>query len=265
MTKPNNTNSFQEGVDENPLYTTVLAPIKRLRKNSAFTLAEVLITLGIIGIVAAMVIPSLISSYQKHVTVTRLKQTYAQLAQAIKLSEGENGDVSGWNMGTSTSTVTEESETFVKTYIMPYMKYLHVCDGSKSHCSSIPKKNLQNTPDINNQKLYGVILTNGIELKFDPRDSHVHVLVDINGPATPNIRGKDVFSLAIKKDVIIPDFVNSLPSGLYMVGEGYTREQLINSGYKAHLCSKNGGGFSGIYCGALIKEDGWKISKDYPW
>ena len=33
-------------------------------KNSAFTLAEVLITLGIIGVVAAMTIPTLISKYQ---------------------------------------------------------------------------------------------------------------------------------------------------------------------------------------------------------
>ena len=40
----------------------------------AFTLAEVLITLGIIGIVAAMTIPTLITNYQKNITITRLKE-----------------------------------------------------------------------------------------------------------------------------------------------------------------------------------------------
>ncbi len=40
-----------------------------------FTLAEVLITLGIIGVVAAMTIPVMISSYNKHITETRLKNS----------------------------------------------------------------------------------------------------------------------------------------------------------------------------------------------
>lgn len=43
-----------------------------MKKVFAFTLAEVLITLGIIGIVAAMTIPTLINNYQKKITVTRL-------------------------------------------------------------------------------------------------------------------------------------------------------------------------------------------------
>lgn len=43
----------------------------------AFTLAEVLITLGIIGVVASMTMPSLISKYQERVFVERLKQTYS--------------------------------------------------------------------------------------------------------------------------------------------------------------------------------------------
>ena len=52
----------------------------------AFTLAEVLITLGIIGIVAAMTLPSLIANYQKKVTVNRLKQAYSMINQALLLA-----------------------------------------------------------------------------------------------------------------------------------------------------------------------------------
>ena len=53
----------------------------------AFTLAEVLITLGIIGIVAAMTIPTLIVNYQKKQTVSKLKQTIPQLLHLILITK----------------------------------------------------------------------------------------------------------------------------------------------------------------------------------
>lgn len=59
-----------------------------------FTLAEVLITLGIIGIVAAITIPNLITNYQKHVTVTKLQRAISVLNQAYKLSFDEVGEPS---------------------------------------------------------------------------------------------------------------------------------------------------------------------------
>ena len=70
---------------------------KKMKKG--FTLAEVLITLGVIGIVAAMTIPTMINNYQKKVTVTKLKLAYSQLYNAIKLSEVDNGNFNGWDMG----------------------------------------------------------------------------------------------------------------------------------------------------------------------
>ena len=56
----------------------------------AFTLAEVLITLGIIGIIAAMTFPIMITKYQKQVTVERLKKFYSVMQNAIRLSEYDN-------------------------------------------------------------------------------------------------------------------------------------------------------------------------------
>ena len=63
----------------------------------AFTLAEVLITLGVIGLVAAMTLPSLIGNYQKKEPVVRLKVAYSLLNQAIEQSQQINGDISSWN------------------------------------------------------------------------------------------------------------------------------------------------------------------------
>ena len=64
----------------------------KILKYYAFTLAEILITLGIIGVVAGLTIPGLIQSYQKQQTVAKLKKVYAILNQIARNSSNENGD-----------------------------------------------------------------------------------------------------------------------------------------------------------------------------
>ena len=82
----------------------------KILKNKAFTLAEVLITLGIIGVVAAMTIPTLMTKYQKHVALTRLKKTYSQLNQVFKLLNEEQG----------LEVMEGLPRNTVPTYILPY-------------------------------------------------------------------------------------------------------------------------------------------------
>ena len=65
----------------------------------AFTLAEVLITLAVIGVVAALTIPNLVQSYKKRVVETRLARFYSMINQALKMSEVDNGpkEYYGWS------------------------------------------------------------------------------------------------------------------------------------------------------------------------
>ena len=75
-------------------------PSKRLTvlttlKKCAFTLAEVLITLGIIGVVAAMTLPTLIQNHQKQTYVTGLKKAYANLQNAFAKMAYDEG-VTDW-------------------------------------------------------------------------------------------------------------------------------------------------------------------------
>ena len=51
----------------------IKSKFEKFKSKKAFTLAEVLITLGIIGVVVAMTMPTLINNYQKKLAVTRLK------------------------------------------------------------------------------------------------------------------------------------------------------------------------------------------------
>lgn len=67
----------------------------------AFTLAEVLITLGIIGVVAALTMPMLIGHFEKTTTATKLKKFYSVMAQATDKAMSENGDWSTWDYSLS--------------------------------------------------------------------------------------------------------------------------------------------------------------------
>ena len=62
-------------------------------KFKGFTLAEVLITLGIIGIIAAMTLPTVIQKYRKQEVETKLAKFYSVMNQALKLSISENGEI----------------------------------------------------------------------------------------------------------------------------------------------------------------------------
>ena len=70
-------------------------------KRVAFTLAEVLITLAIIGIVAAVTIPTLITKYQEKQTVTRFKWIYSTLANAFTMAVAENGAPETWDLNSA--------------------------------------------------------------------------------------------------------------------------------------------------------------------
>lgn len=61
------------------------------QRKAAFTLAEVLVTLGIIGVVAAMTMPNLIAKHQEKETVTRLKKAYTIMQQLYITAVNEYG------------------------------------------------------------------------------------------------------------------------------------------------------------------------------
>ena len=63
--------------------------IKKSLKEKAFTLAETLITLSIIGVVAAMTVPTLMSNQNDKITVTKLKKAQSVLSKAVKITQAE--------------------------------------------------------------------------------------------------------------------------------------------------------------------------------
>lgn len=232
-----------------------------------FTLAEVLITLGIIGVVAAITIPLLITNYQKRQTITRLKKSYAIVANAVKLSEAENGDMSGWTL---TKSAMDNSIAIFDNYIFPYLK----CSKTTVNGSGLKYYTSGNKRETGLAILRGTsgvyTLLSGEQLLVSGGNIHsteligesgLSILLDINGYNTPPNRfGKDAFFISIRsnKGTVLACYNDGESSSVQR-----TREQLKNGPSKENYqCNSSG---RGMWCGALIQRDGWRISKDYPW
>ena len=240
----------------------------RMKIKKAFTLAEVLITLGIIGIVAVMTLPTIVQQNQKKVAATRLKQTYSQLYQAINMAQADYGDMKNWNVNDNyyssvdpdnPNQSTDMASKFAETYMKPYLKYNGI-PGSyklsdKGYSSYYTKdgRGYFSAKDIR----YIMELSNGVTLFIGYNgNGDVYslpiIFVDINGKTKPNVLGRDFFKFdldSVSKMKIIPS------------GYGYKREKLLE------LCAKNGGGkiYDNLSCTGLIMHDGWEIKRDYPW
>ncbi|MBP7211765.1 type II secretion system protein [bacterium] len=214
----------------------------------AFTLAEVLITLGIIGIVAAMTIPTLIQKTQKQQTITALKKVYSSLQQAVKLSEVDNGSIEDWDFSTG-------SKVFLENYIISYVSPLKKCFVGSDICWN-QKKNLNGSLSYAQSNGIAFILSDGTQVLFWHGVDFYEVIVDINGFKLPNQMGKDVFELQLAKTPA----TNHTPN-LIFIGSNKTREDMIGA-KDSNSCNKLG---TGLFCGALIQQDGWEIKDDYPW
>ena len=90
------------------------------RKSAAFTLAEVLITLGIIGVVAAMTMPSLMQHYKRQQATARIKKFVSVINQALISAENDLGPREDWVIGEMGNS--DSAYNFLNTYIKPESK-----------------------------------------------------------------------------------------------------------------------------------------------
>lgn len=182
----------------------------------AFTLAEVLITLGIIGIVAAMTIPTLSQKLYEKRTVTQLRAVQSILAQAIKAAEAEDGEVEGWGLKQDRS---KEDAELIAEKLLKHMKVAHDC-GTEPDTNGFCFPNItytylngNKTPNYASQdNYYKIILNNGASIfiqsypdNTDNDEGYLNFNVDINGPKPPNTVGKDLFDFNYSKGSVRPN------------------------------------------------------------
>ena len=251
----------------------------------AFTMAEVLITLGIIGIVAAMTIPMMQNKYKKTLIETRLASTESILNQALSMSIAKNGPVSGWEFSMNTTD-------FFNKYYAPYLKYTHICEWNEQEsswtecstkkllrqCSSMAVTESGEKVNINNnQRKY--LLNNGVAITLVSGKSSF--VLDLNISKSQLKYGRDYFRITANKYFEGMPKDESYMSSLTYVRGGYTSStgnyqrsacDLIKNNkntsdgktFYEHCRTGHGNWFYGDCCSAIIKCNGGRIPKDYP-
>ena len=191
----------------------------------AFTLAEVLITLGIIGIVAAMTLPTLVAKHRLKVLHTQFLKAYSDLNNAAKRFEVNNG-ISVYEYSLNGSSATDTLKKFMEVFIgtkyggRVATDYDEGISGSLSFEKAIgyTPKNLAGTP-IKTHPCDQSIITEEIGGRFfsmdDPLTSYKNppygpkICVDTNGRKGPNIYGYDWFVFIFTKEGAVKPYIGN--------------------------------------------------------
>ena len=173
-----------------------------LKKAFAFTLAETLIVMGIIGVVAALTIPNLNSSTADKEKIAKLNKIYSNLEDAVGRAQAVYGPVEEWLNGKT----EEQKKLIFYERMSEFMKVQKTCAPNTSGCFTKSQGNalksgffVTDTP----QAFYQVILADGASVSFFPYISGscsesgcYNFYVDIDGPTKGSFTyGKDLFTL----------------------------------------------------------------------
>ena len=248
--------------------THVAMPNKK--RSFGFTLAEVLITLGIIGVVAAITMPTLIQNHQKQVYVNQLKKTYSTLEQGFQKMLAEEGveslcDLPYWPendyvmYGQGSSDVISFidnvlSKGFKVTYNNVkedgYHDQAQFADNSAIIAGRIYacNENSGNAWSPKSTAECEVIKSLGGNMcsKLGER-----IIIDVNGAKGPNRRGRDQFIFYLSENgKLYPE--GGKDSALY----DQQTELASNSSYWKNNdnCLEEGNN-----CAARVIENGWKM------
>ncbi len=107
-------------------------------KKPAFTLAEVFITLVVIGIIATLTVPTLVNKTKQEQFISECKKLYSTFAQAFDLAVADYGPMNSWEITGETEPAT--TEFFIKRYILPYILKAKDCGISTENTCTFKYK-----------------------------------------------------------------------------------------------------------------------------
>ena len=213
-----------------------------MKKFLAFTLAETLIVMGVIGIVSALTLPNLNSSTGDKEKVAKVKKIYQNLNDAFTRAEAVYGPFDEWFVN---DTSNSEKAKRASERISEFMKLQKFC-GNVSNQGCWTTGNMSFLNDVNTGWNDGMIDTSSRYYKFKTSDGtsfavsfmnkdekdFIFILVDIDGVNKGKyILGKDIFAFSNKFDGI-----NIRPAYADKMGDdSAVKDYIINVGEGAAL------------------------------
>jgi len=211
-----------------------------------FTLAEVLITLAIIGVVSALTVPGLMNSYQKQTYVTQLHKVYNEMSQALTQYKTDRNALNLKEAGLT-------SDANVQSFIETYFKIINKCDSWTPCFANLSEYKYMNGNSIGDRahpKSYTLASGAAIRPMYSLEgEKLINVFVDINGSKGPNILGRDLFFFGIYNNGMIDDFYNSATNA--------PLSTTIRETVYTENC-KSGGNVYG--CFGKILNDNWQMT-----
>lgn len=236
-----------------------------------FTLAEVLITLGIIGVVAAMTLPTLIQNYQKGVALNRLKQSYSQLLTGLEAvsAEFDTLPIERWSCqeGPGDKDYDQESCFYLVPQKIGAKMYERVADADQVMCYEGKPYRQYKYRNGNNVTFttysWSAQLPNGACVWWAAYawtgDQRGSLMIDVDGPYSGyNMAGRDLFFFSYAE----PNSGRGLGNNGRSLVPSMTGDPL-DVAIQRGCSNKNQ---SGVTCAArIIYRDSWQMTSGYPW
>lgn len=258
----------------------------KFKKSIAFTLAEVLIVIGIIGIVAALTIPTIIAENQKKTYVTQLRKFYSNFQNGIRLYMNNQGcsdltctgifnsvyNNAAWQNNVKAailSTFNVSSSYVYSDFSSLSYNYIGASAGTDTPFDTSSSFMLAdgsligiNDNDGGNCTIYSTV-NDDKKLK----NACTYVYIDINGFKEPNIYGRDLYVFLLSNQGFLYPHRGIDYAKAYANSENYT----TSSGYwnrstaaSSAACGLDGSSMptdaSGNGCSARIIESGWEMN-----
>lgn len=183
-----------------------------MKKNIAFTLAEILITLSIIGVVAAMTLPVIHAKIQRIILNSQFKKTYSTLSNAIQKANFDMGETGCYYKDEEPAKPNKEDgcKDFFYKYLVENLKITKLCKTNSFENGCLPDYKWT-ADDIaatcgaftsDNIKSHGAIILNDGSIIFiasGSKYSYPFIGFDVNGFKGPNKSGYDVYAIGMTK------------------------------------------------------------------
>lgn len=196
-----------------------------MKKFLAFTLSEVLVTVGIIGVIAALTVPNLVKNYQKQAQTVQLRKTINELEDALDLLITEEGK-------TSLAQTSFVDEGGIANFFNNHLRVIKTCSSTntsscfanQNYISINGSQNLSFTCSGNSYVLADSSTVCASRITSVPIEAekdgvaiegafqtaigyNVELYIDTNGAQAPNIGGRDMFHVYVRPDGKIADTV----------------------------------------------------------
>lgn len=216
-----------------------------VKKQFAFTLSEVLVTLAIIGVVSALTVPTLVTGYQRKAYIAQLRKATLEVGQAADLLLTDEG---------KTTLAATSLKTNVSTFLKNYLRITQDCGTTMTPCFAASYATTSGSAaTVKCENGYSVTTNAGYSICAIPGNP-VTIVADVNGPDDPNIAGRDLFTFSIYEDASVDEGMS--PSDKQSKGSDDLKTLRSTNAAKCGAAdTSNGEG-----CFSKIVQDNWQMT-----